>query len=244
MEKINLSAKKRTKLGKKVKSLRESGLIPAVLYGKTNDPINLEVDVKEFIKIFDKAGTSSLVDIKIDDEKAIKTLIQDVQFDPIKSIPIHADFYRIKMDEKITTEIPIKLVGESLAVKELEGSLINNYDEIEVECLPNDLISEIEVDISTLKTFEDQIKVSDLNIPETIKVLTNPDEVVALVNPPRSEEELEAMEAESTKDAEKEGIEELEAKADAEKAEKEAEKEEATEGDTKTEDKPKEEPKK
>jgi len=231
MEKISLIAQKRTVLGKQVAELRRNNIIPAVIYGKKENPANIQVDAKKFDRIFKKAGTSALVDLKIDDDKDVKILIQDVQFDPITGNPIHADFYKIRRDEKLTTEIPLKFIGISPAVKELEGNFISNYDEIEVECLPDDLIPEIVVDISGLKTFDDQIKVSELNIPSNIKVLTNVEEVVALVNPPRSEEELEAMEAESVADAEKAGIEEMEKKAEDEKAEKEAEKEASEKAD-------------
>ncbi len=223
MEKITLKAKKREITGRKVKELRENGILPVVLYGKGKKSESLEIDLKKFSDVYKKAGTSSLIDIQIDDKAADKVLIQDIQFHPITSQPIHADLYAIKMDEKITTEIPIKFIGVSPAVKDQEGSFIANYDEIEVECLPGDLVHEIVVDISRLKTFDDQIKASDLNIPEKIKPMIEADEVIALVNPPRSEEELEALEG-TAADAEKEAVEKMEEEAQAEKDAKEAEK--------------------
>lgn len=225
MEKITLKTTTRNKLGKKAKELREAGFVPAVLYGKDKKPHNIQVDAKSFVKTYEKTGSSSLIDLMIDDKEAGKVLVQDVQYDPVKDNPIHIDFYAIKMDEEITTEIPLKFVGVSPAVKDLEGNFIANYDEIEVECLPVNLIPEIVVDISGLKSFDDNIKIADLQIPSTIKVLDDADQVVALVNPPRSEEELEAMEAESAADAEKAGIEKMETEAEKEKAEKEAQKE-------------------
>ncbi len=230
MEKITLKATTREITGKKVKNLREQGLVPAVMYGKDKNGQSLQIDAKEFMKVYDKAGSSALVDLIVDDKNAGKILIQDVQFNPVLDTPMHADLYTIKMDEEITTQIPIKFVGESAAVKDLEGNFIANYDEIEVECLPGDLISEITVDISSLKTFDDNIKIADLDIPSNIKVLDDAEQVVALVNPPRSEEELAEMESEAAADAEKAGIEKMEADADAQKAEKEAE---ASEGENK-----------
>lgn len=237
MEKINLKATTREKLGKKVKEVREMGFVPAVLYGKDKKPHSIQVKLTDFNTAYEKAGTSSLIDLMVDDKEVGKVLVQDVQYDPVKDYPIHADFYAIKMDEEITTEIPLKFVGVSPAVKDLEGSFIANYDEIEVECLPANLIPEIVVDISGLKTFDDNIKIADLDIPSTIKVLDDAEQVVALVNAPRSEEELEAMEAESAADAEKSGIEKMETEAEAEKAAKEAEKaaEEGEEGAKKAE---------
>lgn len=233
MEKITLAAQPRTQLGKLAKQLRASGLIPAVLYGKNTKPVNIQVILKKFENVYDQAGSSSLVDLAIGNEKPIKVLIQDLQTNPVTDLPIHIDFYAIKMDEKITTEIPLTFINEAPAVKELEGNLIRNYDEIEVECLPADLVSEIEVDISPLKTFEDQIKIKDLRVSEKIKVLEDPEEVVALVNPPRSEEELEAMEEKGAAETEKEAVDEMEKKAEEEKANKEAEKTEKTDDEKK-----------
>lgn len=225
MEKITLNAKKREITGKKVKTLRNKGLLPAVLYGADAKADNLMVDAKEFNKVYAKAGSSSLVDLKVDENNAVKILIHEPQMDPVKDIPLHADFYKIKMTEKITTEIPLEFIGVSPAVKDLEGNLITNKDNVEVECLPADLIPKIEVDIARLKTFDDLIHVKDLVVPETIHILDDPDEIVTQVTPPRSEEELEEMEAEAASDAEKAGIEKMESEAEAEKAEKEAEKE-------------------
>lgn len=235
MEKIILKAKKREVTGRQVKELRKKGLVPAVLYGKKNESTNIEFDLKTFDTVYKKAGTSSLIDLKVDEKPEIKVLVQDIQWDPISNQTIHADLYAIQMDEKITTEIPIKFTGVSPAVKDQEGNFISNYDDIEVECLPGDLIPEIVVDISSLKTFDDQIKVSDLNIPEKIKVLVEPDEVVALVNAPRSEEELEALEEEAAADTEKEVVEKMEEEAKAKQDAKDAEKE-AKEGNTKDAD--------
>lgn len=225
MENFKLKAKIRELTGKKVKSLRLQGFLPAVLYGQGSAATNLTLELKEFLKVFSKAGVSSLVDLIIDDKKSSKILIHEPQIDPLKDMPIHVDLYKIRMDEKLTTEIPLKLVGESPAVKELEGNLIKNKEEIEVECLPADLVSQIEVDISVLKTFEDIIRIKDLVVPQTLTVLDNPDDTVALVNPPRSEAELDAMEAESAADTEKATISDMETKADEEKAAKVAEKE-------------------
>lgn len=227
MEKINLKGSLRKVFGKKVNQIRKDGFLPAVIYGKDTKPENIQFNLKEFEKTYQNAGSSTLVDLSIEDKNPVKVLIQDVQYDPVKDVPIHADLYAIKMDEKITTNIPVKFIGVSPAVKDLEGNFIANYDEIEVECLPGDLISEIEVDVSGLKTFEDNIKISDLKIPSNIKVLSEPDEVVALVNPPRSEEELKEMEEQSATDTEKEAVEKMEEQAETEKAEKEAQKEEA-----------------
>ena len=231
MEKIELSAKKREIVGKKVKNIRKQGLIPAVLYGSKSEPENLSLEKNIFEKVYKKAGTSSLVDLIIDQNSAVKVLIHEPQMDPVEDTPLHVDFYKVNMKEKITTEIPLEFIGESPAVKDLEGNLITNKDEVEVESLPGDLISEIKVDISALKTFDDLIYVKNLDIPATIEILDDPEEIVAQVTPPRSEEELEKMETEAAADQEKEQIEKMETEAEAEKAKEETEKtaEEGTE---------------
>jgi large subunit ribosomal protein L25 len=123
------------------------------------------------------------------------------------------------MDEKIKTEIPLSFTGESEAVEQLEGSLVTNKDAIEVECLPTDLVSEIEVNISSLKTFEDTIKISDLKIPANIEILHDQDEIIALVEEPRSEEELAELEEKSAEEEEKEALEKMGAETEAENRE-------------------------
>lgn len=222
MEKVNLKAKNRELLGKKVKQLRRNGEIPAVVYGKDAENINITLDKNEFQKVLEKAGSSTIVDLDIEGKEALKVLIHEPDKHPVTDEILHVDLYKVNMKEEIHTEIPLEFVGTSVAVEDLEGNLITNKDALEVKCLPGNLVSEIKVDISALKTFEDIIKVSDLNIPEGIEVLAETDEIIAQVTPPRSEEELEEMESVAAADTEKAGIESIEADAEKEKAEKEA----------------------
>jgi len=216
-ETFKLKGGLRTITGKKVSQLRKQKLIPAVLYGKGFKNKNLVLDLAEFEKIQKSAGSSSLVDLKIDDDKALKILIGDLQKDPVNDKIVHADLIKVNMKEKIRTNIPLEIIGESAAVVDLEGNLITNKDEIEVECLPDALVSSIQVDISVLKTFDDNIKISDLNIPEGIEVLDDQEETLFMVTPPRSEEELEEDLTE-TKEAEAEAVAELESQATGEVA--------------------------
>lgn len=237
MEKINLIAQKRDLLGKKVKQLRMQGQLPAVFYGQGNEGENIAISLGDFKKAYKKAGSSSLIDLEIGEAKPVKTIVKRVQFHPVNDQPLHVDFYKIKMDEAITTSLPLNFLGESAAVKELEGNLITNKDSIEIECLPADLVSHIDVDIGKLATFDDVIKISDLNIPANIKVLDDLEETVVLVTPPRSEEELAQMEQETAVDTEKAQIEKMEVEAEAEKAEKPEEEEKAAEVGEKKEEK-------
>lgn len=205
-DKILLKAESRTVLGKKVKNLRLEGILPAVVYGHKSKSQHLSVSAKDFDTAYQKAGSSSLVELNIDGASKVNVLTHEPQRDPVGGHPVHVDFYRVKMDEAIKTEIPLKLVGASEAVEQLDGTLVNPRDNVEVECLPDKLVHEIEVDISALKTFDNQIKVGDLTPPEGIKIITDSDEVIALVEAPRSEEELAELEK-STTDQEAEAVE-------------------------------------
>lgn len=223
MEQPTLKAQTREILGKKVKVLRGKGQIPAVLYGNNFKAQSLTLSSQEVEKISESAGEATLINLEIPGQKPSKVLIRHLQRDPVRDTLIHLDLYKVDMSQEIQTEIPLEFVGTSAAVEELEGNLITNKTTVEVECLPDKLVSKIEVDISPLKTFDNLLLVKDLLIPEGIKVLDEPDEVIAQVTPPRSDEELEALEEESkaAAETEKEQIETIEQTAEAEKAEAE-----------------------
>lgn len=192
---IILEAQKREIIGKKTRELKAKGIIPAVLYGHGVQNKNLAINAAAFDRIFAEAGESTLVDLKIEGETPVKTLIADVQYEPVKHKITHVDFHQIRMNEKINAQIPVKFVGEAKAVKELGGVLVHNLSEVEIRCLPNDLIHEIAVDISVLNTFDEAIKISDLKLPTTIEIIGHePDDVIAVVARPRTEEEMKAME--------------------------------------------------
>ncbi|MEI6498956.1 MAG: 50S ribosomal protein L25 [bacterium] len=179
----------------KINKVRAENLIPGVIYGKGFKNISLSMKKVEIDNLFRHAGTSNLVEVAVDGKK-YKTLIHDTEIEPIRNSIIHVDFYKVNMKEKITAEIPLKFINESPAVVNLDGSLITPVDSIEVECLPGDLISEIEVDLSSLENFEKDIRVSDIKLAEGITILSDPEEIIAFVQEPRSEEELEALDAE------------------------------------------------
>lgn len=192
---IILTANKRTHLGKTINQLRKQNILPGVVYGHGFDSTPLEMNEKEFKKAFKQAGENTLVSLQVEGQ-TIPVIIHDVQMHYLKDHPIHVDFYAVKMDEKLKARIPLHFVGESAAVKELGGVLVKNLFEIEVECLPVDLPHFFEVDISSLNTFEDAIRVSNIKVPEKVKVLAPADELIANVAAPRSEEELKSLEAE------------------------------------------------
>lgn len=219
MEQINLKAAPRDLLGKKVKVLRQNGQIPAVLYGQNFKPLALALNRSEFLKVSQQAGESTLINLDVTQKEPVKVLIRDIQKEPVYDEIIHVDFYKVDMTKEIQTEIPLNFVGVSPAVEELEGNFITNKDAIKVECLPEKLVSAIEVDISFIKTFDDLIHIKDLNIPEGIKVLEEPEDIISQVTPPRSEEEMKEIEEETAATTEKAQIENIEAEAEKEKAE-------------------------
>lgn len=187
---LNLEAKIRKETGKKVKSLREKGIIPAVLYGPKIETLSLEVNLKEFEKTFREAGESSLIQLSVGQKKFL-VLIHALEINAISQKPIHIDFYQPRLDEEITAVISLVFEGEAPAVKELGGTLIKNIRELEVKALPQNLPHEIKVNIEKLKTFEDAVLIKDLIVSSEVKVLKGPKEIIALVTPiEKVEEEL------------------------------------------------------
>jgi large subunit ribosomal protein L25 len=194
MTKINLKSKIRDVVGRKVKKFREEGLIPAVMYGHKIKPQNLWVNYLDFKKVFQKAGESTVIELDLENDKKCNVLIHEIQSDPLTQKFSHIDFFQIRMDEEIETEIPVEFIGESAAIKELGGMLVKNIDAIPVKCFPADLPSKFEVDISKIKTFDDHIQIKDLEISDKVKLMIEPETVIALVEAPRSEEELASLE--------------------------------------------------
>jgi large subunit ribosomal protein L25 len=192
MAEISITATKRAVTGKPVNKLRKNGRIPAVVYGHNIKPESLEISANDFLKVFRQAGESTIIDLTMEG-KATPVLIQDVQNHYLTEQPIHVDFFAVNMSETLKATVPLHFEGESFAVKSLGGILARNLSEVEVECLPADLPKEIVIDISVLKTFEDSVRVADLKVSEKVKINENPDEVIVAVTPPRSEEEMKAL---------------------------------------------------
>jgi len=196
MSSITLPADARDVLGKKVDKLRKEGKVPGVLYGHDTENKSFSVDLSVLNDVLKRGGASKLIDLALGKDKPVKVLVQDIQRDVVSGQPVHLDLLQVNMDQKITTDIKLNYIGVSKAVKELGGVLVKNMSELTIECLPQYLVDKIDVDISSLETFEDMIKIKDLQIPEGIKLEDGPDLVVVNVQPPRSEEELKALDEE------------------------------------------------
>lgn len=183
------------------KSLR-AGQVPAVLYGHGIKAQSVAVNGRQFTKVLKAAGFSSLVSLKFADGKDHTVIVRDIQTHPLKGTITHADFYQVRMDEAIEAKVPLRFTGEAHAVKDLGGVLVRNTDEVEISALPADLPHDIEVDISVLRDFDAVIRVGDLKLPKGVTLLQSPDSVIALVQEPRSEQELEQLSEAVTEDVE------------------------------------------
>ncbi len=232
---LTLKATIRKDLGKKVKNLRKMGIAPAVLYGPKTESLSLEINLKEFEKIYAAAGGSSLITLAIakgEDEatasspsdnlgsKKFLVLIHAVAIDAISQKPIHIDFYQPRLDEEIAANIPLVFEGGSLAVKDLGGTLIKNIHEVQVKALPQNLPHEIKVNIEKLKTLQDVVLIKDLILPQGVKIIRDQQEIVAsVVLPEKVEEELAKPVEEKVEEVEKVGEKKKGEEEEAEKAE-------------------------
>jgi len=198
-EAITLEATPRQITGKQVKQLRRQGQIPATIYGPDFTPMNLSIAEKPLRLALAKAGGTQIIELNVNNQK-IPALAREVQRHPLTGGLLHVDFYRVAMDRPIRAEVPVLFVNESPAVASREAIAIHVLTSIEIEALPANLPPHIEVDMSTLTKVGDQLLVSDLNLPETIKVLTEGDELLVKLDYPEAVEE-EAPLAEISADA-------------------------------------------
>ncbi len=194
MDILKLNVLERNVSGKALGKLRADGFIPAVRYGHGKDPMNLMVRYIDFAKLYKAAGESTLVELSFDGKKTINTLIHDVQIDPLSGRFTHIDFYQVNMDEEIETDVALEFVGEAPAVKALGGVLIRNLDEVKVKCLPKNLPHSFGIDLTLLKDFDSQIKVSDISLPVGVVILDTPEAIVATVMRPRTDAEMSSLE--------------------------------------------------
>ena len=189
----SIVAEKRDVVGKKTKSLRKQGFLPAVIYGKGQPSESLAVKEGDFLKLWRSAGESSIVSLDLGGREK-KVLIQDVARDPLTDKPVHVDFYIVDMAKKLRVSVPLEFIGESEAVKS-GGILVKVLHALEVEVLPKDLPHTISVDISKIKNVGESVSVKDIKVPAGVEILANPKETVVMVEALKAEEEVKAEEA-------------------------------------------------
>jgi large subunit ribosomal protein L25 len=185
-----LAATSRDVTGKKVSYLRRDGKLPAVVYGRGLDSDNVTVDAHEFELLRRHAGPNTLIDLSVDGKKSTPILVHDVQLHRVTRQPLHADLYVVRMTDELTVDVALVAEGESEAIENAGGTLMRAIEHVRVRALPDHLPQSIHYSIESLKTFDDAIHVRDLEIPADATLLTDLEEVVAKVLPPRVEEEV------------------------------------------------------
>lgn len=225
---LSLNVDIRSKEKKELKKIRKEDFLPGIIYGKSSAKnLPVKISYPSFENIYKEAGKGTIVNLKIKEEKENKeysVLIREVQKHPISDKFIHVDFYQLPMEKEVEVTIPLEFEGTAPAEKELGGILIKNIHEIKIKTLPKNLISSVKVDVSSLKNFEDEIRIKDLKISSEIKIQDQMEGIVASVGKQKEEiveevaaeekpEEIEVVkEKKKEEKEEKEGKEEQESK--------------------------------
>jgi large subunit ribosomal protein L25 len=201
MSHSKLNVENRTIKGKRVRTLRREGLLPAVIYKNNLDSVLIQMPYGEFVKVFKQAGKTHVIDITVDKIK-YSTIVHDIDIDPIKSIPRHIDFLAVDLNISINTQVPITIVGEARGVKENGLVLTQMIKELEVSCLPDNIPEQIEVDVTKLLDIGDHVSVADLSKNSTFEIIEQETTLIASLVAQSIEEEQTTVEniAESDSD--------------------------------------------
>lgn len=191
MNKKVLNAESREVKGRKVKKLRQQGLLPANVFGKKIASESIQVSDKEFKIVYKEVGDTGLITLTVGKvEKPV--LVHDVQVNPMTDEMIHVNFLQVDLKEKVEAEVPVELIGESPAEKQSLGTVVQYINEIKVEALPTDLPEKFEVDTSELAEVDQAIYIKDLKYDKSkVEVKNDPEEIVVKVEPPQKEEVVE-----------------------------------------------------
>ena len=188
MDQVVLKAEKRDVIGKQVKALRRAGKLPALIYGRHTEPINVLLDAHSASLALGRLTSSSLVTIEVNGTQ-YPTLVREKQRDYIKNRLLHVDFLAVSLNENIRATVIVNFVGVSTAVKDYNAVFVVNLASLEVECLPTDLPERIDVDISVLARPGDGIRVHDVKVSDKVRILEDPDTMVAVATFAKVEEE-------------------------------------------------------
>lgn len=186
---MELKATKRATLGKGVQELRSEGMMPAVVYGPKQDATPISIGLRDFTKTLEQAGESTVIALSVDGSE-MNVLIHDVDRDPVTDMPRHADFYAVQKGQKVSVNVPIEFVGVAPAVKEANGNLVKVLHEIEIEAEATNLPHSVTVDVSTLATLDSQILAGDIELPSGVTLVTDAEDVVALIAAANEEEDI------------------------------------------------------
>ena len=198
MEELTLTAENRNVLGKRNRFLRRQGVTPAHVFGHGIESLALQCDTTELRSIIAHAGETRLINLNIKgDNQPRNVFIREIQRDVISRQLLHIDFYQVKMGEKMEVEVPIVLVGEAPAMKGKGRMISHGITELSIECLPDKVPPQIEVDISILEEIEQAIQVKDIILDPDITVNIDPEQLVVKITEVMVvEEEVEVVEEE------------------------------------------------
>jgi large subunit ribosomal protein L25 len=189
MSKYSLKSQPRKVSGRAVKSIRSLGLIPAHVYGQNLPSQNLEVNLKEFQQIYKQVGESSLLYLDIHGQEPKPVFITDVTRHPLTNLPLHISFHQVNLKTKVTAAVKLNLIGESLAVKDGLGVLVQQADQVEIEALPSDMPEHLDIDISTLVQVGDTITLNDLKLSTSLEPKSDLSTILVKIEPLAKAEE-------------------------------------------------------
>jgi large subunit ribosomal protein L25 len=192
VERLDLNANPRNLLGKKVKSLRSAGQIPANIYGKGVASTAVDVAEKKFQEVLHEAGETGVIYIKVSSEESARpVLVHGVQRHPVSDRTLHVDFYQVNLKEKTTANVPIVVEGENELEKRGEGLIIQTRSEVPVEALPTDIPHQFVIDVGGLTEIGQSVKVGDLDYDhDKVEVQADPDENILVMQPAEMKEEV------------------------------------------------------
>ncbi|HVR89444.1 MAG TPA: 50S ribosomal protein L25 [Candidatus Limnocylindria bacterium] len=209
-----LDVRPRTILGKKVGAMRREGRLPAVIFGKHEDSLPIETDARAFQLGYRRWGQTTLLSLTGLDGGEVPVLIHDVSREPRTGSLLHVDFARVSLTEKTHAEVPLHFGSDAPAVKTHGHVLVHALDHLRIEALPQDIPHRIEVDLSKVEEIDDAVYVRDLVVDATtVRVLNDPDELVAKAVAARVEEEVKPVVPAEGEAAEGEAVAEGEAPA-------------------------------
>lgn len=201
-ERVVIKAAPRTVLGKKVATLRRNGRLPANVYGRGIPSQAVDIDAREFSRTIKSAGLRAMIQLSVDGETAPRyVILRGIERKGGTGDPIHIDFFQVDPEQPIQANVPVRLTGESPAVRDLAGVLLTSIDVVAVRCKPLDIPDSLSVDIGALKSFDVSLTVGDIEVPDHVEILTDPAVVVATVNAPRIRSAA-ALDAEAEAEAE------------------------------------------
>ncbi len=197
MEQIELKVTNRETLGKKVRFLRRQGITPVHLFGPGVQSASLQCETASLRRVLAEAGQTALINLKVDNEKRPRTvMVREVQTAPLKGELLHVDFYQVQMTEMVKVDVPIVLVGEAPAARSKENTLVQELNNLTVQCLPAKMPNRIEVDLTPLTEPEQALRVKDIELDEEVTAINDPEQVLVIISSRPIEKLEEAVVAE------------------------------------------------